>query len=89
MTLLRKLALQIADAVAYYAAPGTKDWVEATAREIAFIPGDWSALAWALGSTRVVFQRNPDPEAAPAEFNTLEGNLITVPVGDDLVGHGR
>jgi hypothetical protein len=57
MTLVRKLALSISTRVVRWAAPGCKDWAEAQARELAFIPSDWRALAWALGSTRVLLDR--------------------------------
>ncbi len=57
MTLVRKLALKISDAVVSYASPGCKEWAEGLSREAAFIKSDWSALGWALGSTRVLLDR--------------------------------
>ncbi len=61
MTLTRKLALKISDAVARHASPGAKEWAQGLAREVAFIPSDWSALAWALGSTRVLLDYREAP----------------------------
>jgi hypothetical protein len=57
MTLVRRLALKISDAVVRYASPGCKEWAEGLVREVAFIEGEWAALAWAIGSTRVLLDR--------------------------------
>jgi hypothetical protein len=70
MTLLRQLVLKLSAAVVFYAPLGSQDWAEAIAREIAHIPSDWLALRWALGSTRVLLYRNPDPNAPAREFIT-------------------
>jgi hypothetical protein len=61
MSLVRRLATKISNAVVEYASPGCKDWAEGLAREVAFIEGDWAALAWALGSTRVLLDRREAP----------------------------
>ena len=59
MTLVRKLALSISSRVVRWASPGCKEWAEAQSHELAFIPSDWAALRWALGSTRVLLDRRP------------------------------
>ena len=61
MTLIRKLALWISEIVVRYASPGCKDWAEGLSREAAVIENDWSALGWALGSVRVLFDRREAP----------------------------
>jgi len=61
MTLIRRLALNISDAVVQYASPGCKDWAEGLLREGELIESDWSALGWALGSTRVLLDRREAP----------------------------
>jgi hypothetical protein len=58
---LRGLALWIAQLVVTYASPGSKEWAQALARELDFIEDDWSALRWAFGSVRVLFNYRPAP----------------------------
>lgn len=67
MTALRKLALKVSDFVVQFASPGSKDWARATLREIEFIEDDWTALRWALGSTRILLQRRELPISSVAE----------------------
>jgi hypothetical protein len=69
MTLIRKGALKVSSAVVRYASPGCKEWAEGLAREIDFIAGDWAALSWAMGSTRVLLNRQRGPAAAKLPFN--------------------
>src|SRR5580704_6882861 len=57
MTVVRRSAMRIAAFVVRYAAPGCRDWAEGLAREAEFIEDDWSALGWAIGSTRVLLDR--------------------------------
>jgi hypothetical protein len=57
MTVVRRSAMGIAAFVVRYAAPGCRDWAEGLAREAEFIEDDWSALGWAIGSTRVLLDR--------------------------------
>jgi hypothetical protein len=57
MTFIRRAALRISNTVVEYASPGCREWAEGLAREVAFIPGDWVALGWALGSMRVLLDR--------------------------------
>jgi hypothetical protein len=59
MSYLRRLALKISNTVVTYASPGSKEWAEALAREVAFVESDWAALVWALGSVRVLFRYRP------------------------------
>ena len=54
MTLVRRVAGKISRAVVRYASPGCKEWAEGLAREAEFVQGDWAALWWALGSTKVL-----------------------------------
>jgi hypothetical protein len=67
MTLTRKLALKLLDSVVRHASPGRKDWAEGLAREATFIESDWTALAWALGSTRVLLSYREAPIGSLAE----------------------
>lgn len=54
MTIVRKLAVWIADGVARWASPGRREWAEGLKREVAFIESDWAALLWATGSLRIL-----------------------------------
>jgi hypothetical protein len=64
MTSLRNFALGISRFVVRYASPGSKEWAEGLAREVAFIESDWSALAWALGSMKVLLDYREAPLAS-------------------------
>jgi hypothetical protein len=68
MTFLRKMALKISDTVVRYASPGSREWAEGLARETDFIESDWSALAWALGSTRVLLHYREAPLGSLADL---------------------
>jgi hypothetical protein len=57
MTRRRRLAMWILSWVAWLASPGCKEWAEGLEREANVIENDWAALRWALGSTRVLFDR--------------------------------
>jgi hypothetical protein len=61
MTPIRGLAVDISNRVVRWAAPGCKEWAEGLAREVEFIDSDWRALAWALGSARVLLDRADAP----------------------------
>ncbi len=67
MTPMRKLALSISHVVVRYASSGSKEWAEGLAREVAFIENDWSALAWAFGSTKVLLDYREAPIATLAD----------------------
>jgi hypothetical protein len=67
MTLIRKKALEISSWVTWLASPGCKDWAEGLEREVAFIPSDWRALGWAIGSVRVLFTPRAVPLRSLAE----------------------
>lgn len=66
MMLLRTLANRIACGVVRGAGPGDKDWAKATAREMEFIESDWSALRWALGSSRILWRWTATPLTSSA-----------------------
>ncbi|AEU38980.1 hypothetical protein [Granulicella mallensis] len=68
MTLIRKWALKVSSAVVRYASPGCKEWAEGLAREVDFIEGDWAALSWAIGSTRVLLDRRQGSAGAKVPF---------------------
>jgi hypothetical protein len=76
MTLTRKVALKILDSVVRHASPGCKDWAEGLAREAAFIESDWTALAWALGSTRVLLSYRETPIGSLAEVPAAAQKLV-------------
>jgi hypothetical protein len=57
MTFLRRKALEISRWVTWLAAPGCKEWAEGLEHEVEFIDNDWRALAWAIGSSRVLLDR--------------------------------
>jgi hypothetical protein len=61
MTFARRVAGKISRAVVRYASPGCKEWAEGLAREAEFISSDWVALWWAMGSTKVLFNRREAP----------------------------
>jgi hypothetical protein len=61
MTLVRGLAVRISERVVQWAAPACKDWAKGLAREVEFIPTDWRALAWALGSLPILLDRRAAP----------------------------
>ena len=67
MTLVRSVAMKISGVVVRYASPGCKEWAEGLAREVEFIDGDWAALGWAFGSTRVLLDRRPAPMTSLAD----------------------
>jgi hypothetical protein len=67
MTTVRKLALKISNAVVRFASPGSKEWAQGLAREVAFIENDWSALGWVISSTRVLLDRRKEQIGAPSE----------------------
>ena len=75
MTLVRKLALSLSQKVVRLAAPGCKEWAEAQARELAFIPSDWAALRWSLGNARVLLDRRATSRseipARPSYINVI------------------
>jgi hypothetical protein len=75
MTLVRRLALKISDAVVRYASPGCKEWAEGLAREVAFVEGDWAALGWALGSVRVLFDYREAPIGSLADLPAVAQRL--------------
>lgn len=67
MTLVRRVAMKISGGVVRYASPGCKEWAEGLAREVEFIEGDWAALRWAVGSSRVLLDRRAAPMTSHAD----------------------
>ena len=66
MSIVRNSAQKLADFVVRHASPGSKEWAEAMASELAEIENDWHALAWSAGGLRVLFYARPKP------LNTLQ-----------------
>jgi hypothetical protein len=71
MTRTRKLAVGISSRVVRWASPGCKEWAEGLACEAAVIESDWTALGWALGSTRVLLDRREAPITSLADAQTV------------------
>lgn len=69
MSIVRKTAEHLANFTERHASPGAKPWAEAIANELDAIPNDWRALAWSLGSTRILFRHRPKPIHDLAELN--------------------
>jgi hypothetical protein len=67
MTRLRSLALKISNVVVRRAPENSKEWAQAMAREMEFIPGDWAALRWTLGSTRILLECPETPISSLAD----------------------
>jgi len=61
MSAIRGLAVRISTLVVRCVSPGSKEWAEALAAEMEFIENDWSALAWSLGSLRVLLHHRGAP----------------------------
>jgi hypothetical protein len=53
--------------VVRHASSGCKEWAEGLAREVEFVQGDWAALGWAVGSTRVLLNRAVAPMTSLAD----------------------
>src|ERR1700723_576811 len=83
MTLVRRLAVRISAKAVEKAKPRCKEWAEGLAREIEFVEGDWRALAWAIGSLRVLLRNPPKPLRNAAEVaragRLFAGNREHVP----------
>lgn len=71
MSIVRNSAHRLADFVVRYASPGSKEWAEAMASELAEIENDWHALAWATGGLRVLFYVRPKPLDTLQELNAM------------------
>jgi hypothetical protein len=76
MTFVRGLAVDISQRVVRWAAPGCREWAEGLAREVEFIESDWRALAWAIGSTRLIFDRREAPIGSLAEVPRAARTLV-------------
>lgn len=52
----RQLAGALLRAALKLAPPGSREWASAMLRELDFIPGEWAALRWALGSAFTILR---------------------------------
>jgi hypothetical protein len=75
VTFIRRKALETASWVVWLAAPGCREWAEGLERELQFIESDWRALAWAVGSMRVLLDRREAPLRTLAEFSAAAKQL--------------
>jgi hypothetical protein len=50
----RRFAAALLTAVLRIAPPASREWASAMLRELDFIPGEWTALFWALGSASAI-----------------------------------
>ena len=71
MSIVRNSAQKLADFVVRHASPGSKEWAEAMASELAEIENDWHALAWAAGGLRVLFYSRPKPLDSLQDLNVV------------------
>jgi hypothetical protein len=67
MTLMRKAAVKILDAVVRLAPEASRDWAKAAQVEMGFIENDWAALRWALGSWKMAVRRQYAPLTSISE----------------------
>lgn len=72
MSTLRSLALKILHGTVRLAPPHAREWSSAMLCEVEFIESDWSALSWALGSTRLLLAR---PTESNTEISSLTGAI--------------
>jgi len=68
MSLLRGVAEGVSRFVVRHASPGSKEWAEGLAREADFVESDWKAVAWSLGSMRVLLSYREAPLRSFAEL---------------------
>lgn len=54
---IRRFAVRLSAWVVRWSSPGCKDWAQGLSREIEYIEGDWAALVWSIGSTRILLDR--------------------------------
>ena len=98
MTLVRRVALTISNAVVEYASPGCKEWAHGLAQEVAYVEGDWAALGWAFSSTRVLLDYREAPIGSLADLpaaaqrfveSKRNGNAIWIwmPIWVFIYGH--
>jgi hypothetical protein len=75
MSTLRSLAVKILHGTVRLAPPHAREWSSAMLSEVDFIENNWSALSWALGSTRLLFAR---PTDSPVEVCSLPEAIQTL-----------
>jgi hypothetical protein len=76
MTVVRKMAFKISALVIRFSSAGNKEWAAGVAGEIDFIENDWKALAWAMGSLRVLLDRKPAPIRSLEDFEILKQKYV-------------
>lgn len=54
----RRLAVALIRAALRFAPPHARDWAQAMLRELDFVPGEWAALFWALGSAAAILRHS-------------------------------
>jgi hypothetical protein len=86
MILVRSVAMKISSVVVRYASSGCKEWAEGVAREVEFIEDDWAALRWAIGSTRVLFDRREAPINSLADVADM-GRRLSERVSKESSGY--
>ena len=69
----RRLAAALLRAMLRVTPPHAREWASAMLRELDFIPGEWSALFWALGSAAAILRH------AGAEWRHWFEQLISNP----------
>jgi hypothetical protein len=76
MTVVRKMAFKISALVIRFSSAGNKEWAAGVAGEIDFIENDWKALAWAMGSLRVLLNRKSAPIRSLEDFEILKQKYV-------------
>lgn len=65
-----RVAEGISRFVVRHASSGSREWAEGLAREADFVESDWKALAWSLGSVRVLFSYREAPLRSLEDLST-------------------
>lgn len=87
MSILRAAASKLLRAVSRYSPAHTRDWADATARELDFIESDWEALLWAAGSTTaIVGHCGRGMEASLAGYLRYREDLLMKDIGKKTLG---
>lgn len=76
MTPVHRLAFKVSETVVKYASPGCREWAEGLLQETVSIESDWSALCWALGSTRILLDRREKPIGSLAEASSMTWKFV-------------
>ncbi|HEV2646475.1 MAG TPA: hypothetical protein VGU46_08945 [Acidobacteriaceae bacterium] len=81
MSFLRKVAVRVTEFTMRHASAGSREWAKGLACEVEFIESDWRALAWAVGSTRVLLDRRgvragSDQDVKPKAIRIYDFNFL-------------